>query len=111
MSNPGRGRRSGNFGGGISSSQYEPVSQTDSERTRDEFLEEQERINKRQQEYSKTNLFKSRIIHTEINSSLIFQTVLYYHYFYTIICFLIQLFSISFKVMIQIFTLVMGVCF
>lgn len=77
---------------------YESVSQSDPDRTRDEYLEEQERINKRQQEYNKTNLFKSRIIHTEINASLTFQTVLYFHYFYTIMCFLIQFFSCLYKV-------------
>jgi hypothetical protein len=77
---------------------YEEISQTDPDRTRDEFLEEQEKLKDKKDELSKTNLFKSRIIHTEINSSLIFQTVLYFNFFYSIMCFLIQIFSVSYKV-------------
>ncbi len=79
---------------------YDPVDQSDPDRTRDEFLEEQERLEKRKEEYFKTNLFKSRIIDTEINASLIFQTILYFHFYYTIICFMIQFFSVVFKLWI-----------
>lgn len=41
---------------------YENINQTDPDRTRDEFLEEQERAKKRSEEFSSTNLFKARII-------------------------------------------------
>jgi hypothetical protein len=77
---------------------YEPVSQGDSDRTRDEFLEAQEKMEKLNKEKKKTNLFKSRIIDTEINASLVFQTVLYFNFYYAIMCFFLQLFSDCYKI-------------
>jgi hypothetical protein len=77
---------------------YDPLNQTDPDRTRDEFLEEQENLNRKKEEFYKTNLFKSRIIHTEINASLTFQIVLYFNFYWAILCAMIQIFSISFKV-------------
>ncbi len=41
---------------------YERLDQSDSERTRDEFLEAMENDKKKKEEYNKSNLFKSRII-------------------------------------------------
>jgi hypothetical protein len=79
---------------------YEPLNQSDSERTRDEFLEAQESLNQKINQKNKTNLYKSRIIDTEIHSSLIFQTVLYFNFFYSIMSFLLQLFSLSYKLWI-----------
>jgi hypothetical protein len=38
------------------------LDQSDSERTRDEFLEAMENDKKKKEEYNKSNLFKSRII-------------------------------------------------
>lgn len=81
---------------------YDPVNQSDPDRTRDEFLEEQENLNKKKEGLLKTNLFKSRIIHTEINASLTFQIVLYFNFYWAIICAMIQIFSISFKVILVI---------
>ncbi len=76
---------------------YERLDQTDPDRTRDEFLEAQENLDKKKQEKNKTNLYKSRIIDTEINSSLVFHSVLYFNFFYSIMCFILQLFSASYK--------------
>ncbi len=41
---------------------YEPVNQDETERTRDEFLEEQEKLNQQKEQLSKTNLYRFRII-------------------------------------------------
>lgn len=79
---------------------YEKLDQNDPDRTRDEFLEAQENLEKQKQEKNKTNLFKSRIIDTEINSSLIFQSVLYFNFFYSIMCFFLQIYSASYKLWI-----------
>lgn len=77
---------------------YQTVIQTDLDRTRDEFEEEQELTKKKKEEMSKTNIYKSRIIDTEINSSLTFQIFLYYNFFYAIICFNLQFVSVIYKV-------------
>ena len=45
-----------------SSQNYEQINQDDTERTRDEYLEEQERINQQNDQLSKTNLYRFRII-------------------------------------------------
>lgn len=82
----------------MSKQKYESINQSESDDTRDEFLDDQERINKKINEMNKTNLYKSRIIHTEINASLIFQSVLHYNFYYAILNFLIQIFSNSYKV-------------
>jgi hypothetical protein len=71
---------------------YDVVNQSDPDRTRDEFLEEQENLNKKKEGLLKTNLFK------EINASLTFQIVLYFNFYWAIICAMIQIYSISFKV-------------
>jgi len=77
---------------------YDSINQSDPDGTRDEYLESQYKLEKKKEKYLKSNLFKSRIINTEINSSLILQIVLYYNFFYSIMCFLIQFFSACFKV-------------
>lgn len=46
----------------------------------------------------KTNKYKTRIVESEINSSLFFQKLLYYNTYYSIICFAFQIFSLSYKV-------------
>jgi hypothetical protein len=63
-----------------------------------EYKEEEKIVMKKQQEMKKTNIFKSRIIDTEINSSLILQIVIYYQFYYTLMSFFIQFTSVAFKV-------------
>lgn len=79
---------------------YKKLDQNDPDRTRDEFLEAEQNLENQKQEKNKTNLYKSRIIDTEINSSLIFQSVLYFNFFYSIMCFLLQIYSASYKLWI-----------
>lgn len=79
---------------------YEQLNQSDPDRTRDEFLEAQENLEKKVQQKNKTNLYKSRIIDTEIHSSLVFQSVLYFNFFYSIMSFFLQIFSVSYKLWI-----------
>jgi hypothetical protein len=78
---------------------YQYINNTDSDRTRDELTEENNE-NKKRKELLNTNLYKSRIIDTEINSSLILQMLLYYNFFYSIMCFNLQLISTAYKVII-----------
>jgi hypothetical protein len=77
---------------------YAKVQKYDPEMTTDGYLREQDKIEQRKQMLMKTNLYKSRIIDSVINSSLALQITLYYNFFWTFICFGLQLFSVSFKV-------------
>jgi len=101
--------RNGNF----DFNEYERIDQSDSDRTRDEFLEVLEKDKKIKEEYNKSNLFKSRIIgefkieiylkifsliDSEINASLILQIILYYNYYYSIMGFFFQFASCCYKV-------------
>jgi hypothetical protein len=63
-----------------------------------ESKEEEKIVMKKHEDMKKTNIFKSRIIDTEINSSLILQIVIYYQFYYTLMSFFIQFTSVAFKV-------------
>ena len=63
-----------------------------------EIKENEKIMMKRQEDMKKTNIFKSRIIDTDINSSLILQIVVYYQFYYTLMSFFIQFTSVAFKV-------------
>ena len=54
--------RSEAFNENNNSDDYQRIDQSDSERTRDDFLEALEKDKKMKGEYNKSNLFKSRII-------------------------------------------------
>jgi len=54
--------RSEAFNENNNSEDYQRIDQSDSERTRDDFLEALEKDKKMKGEYNKSNLFKSRII-------------------------------------------------
>jgi len=54
--------RSEAFNENNNSDDYQRIDQSDSERTRDDFLEALEKDKKIKEEYNKSNLFKSRII-------------------------------------------------
>lgn len=74
------------------------ANQTDLNSTRDDLEEERRQLEAEQEEMTKTNLFKTRVIETEINSSLFFQIALYFNYFYCYICFVLQVSSVSYKI-------------
>lgn len=61
------------------------------------YLVNQEELIRKEQA-AKTNKFKVRVVESEINSNLFFQTLLYYNSLYSIICFCFQIISVSFKV-------------
>lgn len=44
------------------SANYNQINHEDTERTRDEYLEEQEKLNEQKDQLSKTNLYKFRMI-------------------------------------------------
>jgi hypothetical protein len=77
---------------------YQQLNQEETERTRDEYLDEQEKLNQQKDHLSKTNLYRFRIIDTEINASLTLQIFMYYNLFYSCLCFLILITSIGYKV-------------
>lgn len=56
------------------------------------------KANEPEKDVNKTNLYRTRIVETEINSGLFFQQLIHYNYYATIIFFAFQIFSISFKV-------------
>ena len=72
----------------------------DLDSTRDDFEEERKELERQQAEQNRTNLFKTRVIESEINSSLVFQIALYYNWFYCFLCFVLQLSSIAYKLYI-----------
>lgn len=53
------------------SEDYQRLNQSDSERTRDDYLEALEQDKKIKEEYNKSNLFKSRIIGIKIKLKII----------------------------------------
>ena len=59
---------------------------------------EEKITNDQNEEKKKTNLFKSRIIETDIHSSLILQIIIFYQYYFTLMSFFIQFTSVSYKV-------------
>ena len=61
---------------------YLNASQNDLDTTRDDLEEERIELERRQEELNRTNFFKTRVIESEINSSLVFQISLYYNFFY-----------------------------
>ena len=77
---------------------YSTIAQNETDRTSDNFEEQNEILERRRADLLKTNLYRTRVIETEINSSLIMQIVLYFNFFYSCLCFPIQLFSITYKV-------------
>ena len=72
----------------------------DLDSTRDDLEEERKELERKQAELNRTNLFKTRVIESEINSSLAFQIALYYNWFYCFLCFILQISSISYKLYI-----------
>lgn len=79
---------------------YLNASQNDLDTTRDDLEEERIELERRQEELNRTNLFKTRVIESEINSSLVFQISLYYNFFYSFLCFALQISSVSYKLYI-----------
>lgn len=63
-----------------------------------ELAQQPTRENMEELPNSETNIFKTRVIESEINSSLFLQVLLYYNFWYSIVCFAFQLVSVSFKV-------------
>lgn len=51
-----------------------------------------------EKDVNKTNLYRTRIVETEINSGLFFQQLIHYNYYATIIFFAFDICSIAFKV-------------
>lgn len=65
--------------------------------TETDLEDERLQLERQQNELNKTNLFKTRVIESEINSSLLFQISLYYNFYYAFLCFVLQLLSVSYK--------------
>ena len=65
--------------------------------TETDLEDERRELERQQEELNKTNLFKTRVIDSEINSSLVFQVSLYYNFYYTFLCFILQLSSCAYK--------------
>lgn len=92
----------------MNDAQYNVVPQNDLDSTIDDLEErslnevQRNRENIERNEKAKTNLFKTRIIESEINSSLIFQITLYFNFYYSFLCFVLQVSSISYKLYILI---------
>jgi hypothetical protein len=60
--------------------------------TYDDLLEEKKRLlENKSNPVEESNLFKTRIIESEINSVLRFQMILYFHYFFIYLMFAIQI--------------------
>ena len=76
------------------------VANNDLDSTRDDLEEERKELERKQAELNRTNLFKTRVIESEINSSLVFQIALYYNWFYCFLFFVLQLSSIAYKLYI-----------
>ena len=64
----------------------------------EEETEEDLKNRQKKEVHRKTNIFKSRIIETEINSSLILQIIIYYQYYFSLMSFFIQFSSVAYKV-------------
>jgi hypothetical protein len=62
------------------SASYSDLNRSNS--TYDDLEEERKRLKEEKNRIDESNLFKTRIIEAEINSSLRFQMLLYFHYFY-----------------------------
>lgn len=67
---------------------------TTKETEQDKLLTEDERI---KEEAAKTNKYKTRIVESEINSNLLFATLIHYNIYYSIVCFLFQIFTAFYK--------------
>ena len=65
--------------------------------TETDLEDERRELERQQEELNKTNLFKTRVIDSEINSSLVFQIILYYNFYYTFLCFVLQLSSCAYR--------------
>ena len=65
--------------------------------TETDLEDERRELERQQEELNRTNLFKTRVIESEINSSLVFQISLYYNFYYTFLCFVLQLSSCAYK--------------
>ena len=76
------------------------VANNDLDSTRYDLEEERKELERKQAELNRTNLFKTRVIESEINSSLVFQIALYYNWFYCFLCFVLQRSSIAYKLYI-----------
>ena len=83
----------------VSNNSFVPAN-NDLDSTRDDLEEERKELERKQAELNRTNLFKTRVIESEINSSLVFQIALYYNWFYCFLCFVLQLSSIAYKLYI-----------
>ena len=59
------------------------------------LINQEEEIRKR--EAQKTNKYKTRIIDSEINSSVFLATLIHYNIYYSIVCFSFQFFALLFK--------------
>lgn len=81
------------------SQQYNSVVQNDLDSTIDD-LDDRSRRQAQSDEIAKSNLFRTRIIQGEINSSLLFQITLYFNFYYSLLCFVLQISSVSYKLYI-----------
>jgi len=60
----------------------------------DKLITEEGKI---KEEAAKTNKYKTRIVESEINSNLLFATLIHYNIYYSIVCFLFQIFTAFYK--------------
>ena len=68
--------------------------------TFDDLENERKRTQEELENMDNSNLFKSRIIETEINSSLFLQQLLYFNFFYDFLAFTLQLSSHVYRIYI-----------
>ena len=73
------------------SASYSDLNRSELNSTYDDLEEERKRLKEEKNLIDDSNLFKTRIIEAEINSSLRFQMLLYFNYFYLYLVTAIQL--------------------
>ena len=73
------------------SASYSDLNRSELNSTYDDLEEERKRLKEEKNLIDESNLFKTRIIEAEINSSLRFQMLLYFNYFYLYLVTAIQL--------------------
>ena len=73
------------------SASYSDLNRSELNSTYDDLEEERKRLKEEKNLIDESNLFKTRIIEAEINSSLRFQMLLYFNYFYLYLVTAIQI--------------------
>ena len=85
------------------SASYSDLNRSELNSTYDDLEEERKRLKEEKNLIDDSNLFKTRIIEAEINSSLRFQMLLYFHYFYLYLVTAIQIGSSIHRMYIYIY--------